>query len=1223
MKKSILIILFIGYSLVSFGQNSGINYQAVILDPNPIMMPGNNYTSPPLGNTNLEIKFSLFSGQHLDYQESHTTKTDAYGLVNLIIGKGQKISANTFDEMRWTDTLKTLQVELKFPSTANFIEISRSSLQYSPYALYAKSVDYLNVKGTPTKLSYFQNDVGLLNQTDLTTLRLEIKNQIDQIIVNDVPLASEILPGKIKLSGDLSGLAIAPLIKENAITPEKILNGAVHSSKLKDSSVVDQKIAFGINPAKVGLDLVNNTSDLNKPISTAMQTALDLKATVSDLATKASTTDLNLKAPIASPIFTGTVTGITATMVGLENVNNTSDIAKPISTSMQSALDLKGNVKKVNGVSPDINGNVAITLSKNYTGLYNGGAFITSAPPVDGDVFIVSTDPDGSNNGRTFIYLNPAWNEITNNIGSTDARYVQLAGSTLQGNLIIPSGKKITLSDSPTTSLDAANKDYVDASKTLDATILMNGKIRLAGDLTGTAASPEIANGAITDTKIALGINASKVGLGNADNTSDLAKPISTNTQTALDLKASIESVNLKANTSELALKADITDLNLKAPLASPTFTGNVAGISATMVGLSNVDNTSDLGKAISTATQTSLDLKASNLALDLKANTSDLALKADLTTVNLKAPIASPSFTGIVSGITASMVGLGNVDNTSDLNKSISSATQSALDLKANSTDLEAGLATKAGTASPTFTGIVSGITATMVGLGNVNNTTDANKPISTATQAALDLKGTVKKVNGVSPNANGEIAISLGRNYTGIYNGGSFTISGTPVEGDIFIVSGDPTSANNGRTFIFVSTVWNEITNNIGTTDARYVQLGGSTLQGNLEFPTGKKITLIDLPNQPTDAVNMAYVDATKTVDATTLVNGKIRLAGDLTGTADSPTIATGAITDVKVASGINPTKVGLGNVNNTTDALKPISNATQAALDLKAGIASLALKAPLDAPSFTGIVSGITKSMIGLANVDNTTDLLKPISNATQTALDLKASNVALALKANTSDLNLKADISDLNLKAPIASPTFTGTVSGITKSMVGLANADNTTDLLKPISSATQTALNLKASLTGIETLTNKTLTAPIFTAPVLGTPVSGNATNLTGLPLATGVTGTLAVANGGTGATTISGIVKGNGTSAMSAAIIGTDFSLVREISDEYLATVGQTVFNLTQTKSSNALLKLYINGVRISKTAFSLSGTTFTYTPSNNDAYSLIAGDRIQIDYYY
>ncbi len=53
--------------------------------------------------------------------------------------------------------------------------------------------------------------------------------------------------------------------------------------------------------------------------------------------------------------------------------------------------------------------------------------------------------------------------------------------------------------------------------------------------------------------------------------------------------------------------------------------------------------------------------------------------------------------------------------------------------------------------------------------------------------------------------------------------------------------------------------------------------------------------------------------------------------------------------------------------------------------------------------------------------------------------------------------------------LGLKAPIASPTFTGTVGGITKDMVGLANVDNTTDALKPVSTATQTALDLKANL----------------------------------------------------------------------------------------------------------------------------------------------------------
>ncbi len=47
---------------------------------------------------------------------------------------------------------------------------------------------------------------------------------------------------------------------------------------------------------------------LNKPISTLTQTAS------------------NLKTPVANPIFTGTISGITKIMVGLPNVDNTSDL---------------------------------------------------------------------------------------------------------------------------------------------------------------------------------------------------------------------------------------------------------------------------------------------------------------------------------------------------------------------------------------------------------------------------------------------------------------------------------------------------------------------------------------------------------------------------------------------------------------------------------------------------------------------------------------------------------------------------------------------------------------------------------------------------------------------------------------------------------------------------------------------------------------------------------
>jgi hypothetical protein len=81
----------------------------------------------------------------------------------------------------------------------------------------------------------------------------------------------------------------------------------------------------------------------------------------------------------------------------------------------------------------------------------------------------------------------------------------------------------------------------------------------------------------------------------------------------------------------------------------------------------------------------------------------------------------------------------------------------------------------------------------------------------------------------------------------------------------------------------------------------------------------------------------------------------------------------------------------------------------------------------KAPKENPSFTGTVAGITKAMVGLGDVYNTSDASKIFLQSQISGL-----TTALGNKANT------------------ASPSFTGTVGGITAAMVGLGNVNNTSD-----------------------------------------------------------------------------------------------------------------------------------------------------------------------------
>ena len=121
----------------------------------------------------------------------------------------------------------------------------------------------------------------------------------------------------------------------------------------------------------------------------------------------------------------------------------------------------------------------------------------------------------------------------------------------------------------------------------------------------------------------------------------------------------------------------------------------------------------------------------------------------------------------------------------------------------------------------------------------------------------------------------------------------------------------------------------------------------------------------------------------------------------------------------------------------------------------------------------------------------------------------------------------------------------------------------------------------------ATLAGTETLTNKTLTSPTLTTPVLGTPSSGTLTSCTGLPLNTGVTGTLPVANGGTGTSSPS-------------IVAGSNISVSGTWPNQTIASTGSTgVTSVSGTGSANGI---GLSGTVTSTGSLTLSGQVTSLT---------------------
>lgn len=130
-------------------------------------------------------------------------------------------------------------------------------------------------------------------------------------------------------------------------------------------------------------------------------------------------------------------------------------------------------------------------------------------------------------------------------------------------------------------------------------------------------------------------------------------------------------------------------------------------------------------------------------------------------------------------------------------------------------------------------------------------------------------------------------------------------------------------------------------------------------------------------------------------------------------------------------------------------------------------------------------TGVVT-LAKADVGLANADNTADAAKNVLSATKLTTARTINGTAFDGTANIT-INAVDSTKEPSIVAGTTAQYLRGdkTWQALDKTAVGLANVDNTSDLNKPVSMATQTALNLKANLaspnlTGVPTAPTATV-----------------------------------------------------------------------------------------------------------------------------------------------
>ena len=151
MKRIFLFLLFV--SSLGFSQSSGITYQAVIYNPNGEELPGIDNPYAPLINQDICLQFGIVDAdRNVEYQEEVQVTTDAFGMVNLLIGTNTQTGgyAADFAGIEWSADAKFLKVDLDIKGNCtDFEELSNQPFTYVPFAYYSPASDVPGPEGPP------------------------------------------------------------------------------------------------------------------------------------------------------------------------------------------------------------------------------------------------------------------------------------------------------------------------------------------------------------------------------------------------------------------------------------------------------------------------------------------------------------------------------------------------------------------------------------------------------------------------------------------------------------------------------------------------------------------------------------------------------------------------------------------------------------------------------------------------------------------------------------------------------------------------------------------------------------------------------------------------------------------------------------------------------------------------------------------------------------------